>query len=99
MILFFVGFLEMIVISLWTKAVSDNKIVTSGVITVVNTFIWYYVLQVIINDISNFNLIMLYAVGCAIGTMITTAFFNYQEKINFKAFKKLFFKPAEETNK
>lgn len=82
MVLFLVGFLEMIIISLWTKAVSDNKIVISGVITIVNTFIWYYVLQVVINDISNFYLIILYASGCALGTMITTAFFHYQD--NFK---------------
>ncbi len=76
MMLFFMGILEMIIISMWTRFVSESKIMASGLTTVVNIFIWYYVLQSVIDDIENINLVALYALGCAVGTMITTAYFQ-----------------------
>ncbi len=69
MILFLVGVIEMLIITVWTKFVSEDKIVASGMVTVVNILIWYYVLQTILEDINNWPLISLYALGCAIGTM------------------------------
>jgi len=80
MALFFIGIVEMIIISFWTKVVSDTKVVASGIITVINIFIWYYVLQTVIENITNFWLILIYALGCAIGTMISTYYFNAQKK-------------------
>jgi len=74
------GILEMMIISLWTRFVSESKIMASGITTVVNIFIWYYVLQSVIDDIGNVNLVALYAFGCAVGTMITTAYFRYHER-------------------
>lgn len=82
MMLFFIGVLEMIIISVWTKTVSETKVVVSGVVTLINVVIWYYVLQEIVNDISNWQLIALYAVGCAIGTMATTLFYKIKETKN-----------------
>ena len=79
MMLFFMGILEMIIISMWTRFVSESKIMASGITTVVNIFIWYYVLQSVIDDIENINLVALYALGCAVGTMITTAYFRSHE--------------------
>ena len=79
MMLFFMGILEMIIISMWTRFVSESKIMASGITTVVNIFIWYYVLQSVIDDIENINLVALYALGCAVGTMITTAYFRRHE--------------------
>ena len=73
------GILEMMIISLWTRFVSESKIMASGITTVVNIFIWYYVLQSVIDDIENINLVALYALGCAVGTMITTAYFRRHE--------------------
>lgn len=80
MSLFLIGIVEMIIISMWTRFVSESKIMASGLTSVVNIFIWYYVLQTVIVDIENINLVALYAAGCAAGTMITTAFFRYQSK-------------------
>ena len=80
MVLFFVGIIEMVVVTAWTQVVTKTKIVTSGIITMVNIFIWYYVLQSIIDNIDNFGLIVMYASGCAVGTMLTTSFFSIQKK-------------------
>lgn len=79
MILFFIGVVEMVIISTWTKAVTETKIIFSGMVTVVNVFIWYYVLDTIINDINNTQVVIQYAAGCALGTMLSTAYFSRQE--------------------
>lgn len=78
MILFFIGIIEMIVISSWTHVVSETRVIASGLITVVNIFIWYYVLQSVVDNIGNIQTILLYALGCAIGTMLTTAWFRFK---------------------
>ncbi len=70
MILFTIGVVEMIIIAYWTKTVVDSKIFLSGFVTIINIFIWYYVLQTFVDDISNWTLVIPYAVGCAVGTMI-----------------------------
>jgi len=79
MMLFFVGVIEMVVIASWTKVVTGSKVVVSGIITVVNVLIWYYVLDKVVNDLGNVQIVLLYAAGCAIGTMITTAYFGWKE--------------------
>jgi NADH:ubiquinone oxidoreductase subunit K len=79
MILFFIGIVEMMIIAVWTRMVSDSKVMASGLVTVVNIFIWYYVLQAVVGDIQNIGVIALYAAGCAIGTMITTAYFRHRD--------------------
>ncbi len=80
MSLFLVGIVEMIIISMWTRFVSESKIMASGLTSVVNIFIWYYVLQSVIDHIDDINLVALYAAGCAVGTMITTAYFRCRNK-------------------
>lgn len=80
MALFFVGIIEMIIVSVWTKVVTDSKIIASGVVTIINILIWYYVLEKVVSDIGNWKLVILYAFGCALGTMMTTAYYKYQEK-------------------
>jgi len=79
MILFFVGIVEMLIVTAWTKAVTATRVLTSGAITMVNVLIWYYVLETIVNDISNWMLVVLYATGCALGTMGATFFFRLRE--------------------
>lgn len=81
MLLFFIGVLEMVILTAWTKVVGDNRVAWSGLITLINIFIWYYVLSVVVSNISNVTLIIAYALGCASGTMITTLYFQYQEKL------------------
>ncbi|MFA5358496.1 MAG: DUF5698 domain-containing protein [Patescibacteria group bacterium] len=87
LVLFFIGIIEMIIVSIWTKIVSENKVLASGVVTVVNIMIWYYVLASVVENINNFWLIIVYALGCAIGTMLTTAYFNKTNKKRKKAVK------------
>lgn len=80
MSLFFIGILEMLIVTAWTKTVSNNQVWLSGMITFVNILIWYYVLEKIITDISNIRLILLYALGCALGTIAVALYFSHQEK-------------------
>lgn len=87
MVLFFVGVLEMIIITVWTKLVVKTRIFASGAITLVNVLIWYYVLQTVVDNISNWRLVLLYALGCAVGTIISTYYFHRDENSKSKLAK------------
>gem|GEM_PF-895729 len=88
MMLFFIGIIEMIVVTAWTSVVSKAKVFKSGAITSINVLIWYYILNIFVNDINNWKLLVLYAAGCSVGTMLTTYFFQVQKK-KARAVKKL----------
>jgi uncharacterized protein YebE (UPF0316 family) len=70
MLLFLIGIVEMLVVTAWTKFVSETRILASGAITMINVLIWYYVLQSILVNLHNWPIVFLYASGCAVGTMI-----------------------------
>ncbi len=70
MTLFLVGVIEMIISAFWTKAVTKANPLATGGITIVNIFIWYYVIQTVISDIGSWSAIVPYAAGCAIGAML-----------------------------
>ena len=74
MIIFLIGVLEMIILTTWTKAVTRARVVASGGITLLNVFVWYYVLETILSNMQNFSVVILYALGCATGTMLGTYF-------------------------
>jgi uncharacterized protein YebE (UPF0316 family) len=80
MTLFFIGVLEMIIVTMWTKLVTQTRIVASGATTMVNILIWYYVLQQIVDNIDNWKLVLLYALGCSVGTMIGAYVFHLKEQ-------------------
>ena len=80
MVLFFVGMIEMIIIAVWTKVVTKNQILASGIVTMINVLTWYYVLQQILNDIGNWQRVVLYAFGCALGVVGSTWYFQHYEK-------------------
>ena len=84
MTLFFIGIIEMLIITSWTKIVTKSQVIASGIITMINIFIWYYVLQTIIDNINNWQLVILYAFGCSIGVMGTTLYFKIKEKNQLK---------------
>lgn len=77
--LFFLGILEMIIISSWTKVVSETRVLASGIVTMINIVIWFYVLQTIVENITNWRVMFIYALGCAIGTMLCTAYFRTKD--------------------
>jgi len=70
----------MIIVTAWTKVVTKTQVLASGAITIINILIWYYVLQSIVGDITNWRLVLLYAFGCAIGTVLCTWYFQYKER-------------------
>ena len=78
--IFFIGIVEMIISTTWTHFVSKNMILSSGSITFINILIWYYVLDKIINNLENFWFVLIYALGCAIGTMISIFYLDCKEK-------------------
>ncbi|MFA6594134.1 MAG: DUF5698 domain-containing protein [Candidatus Buchananbacteria bacterium] len=83
-ILFFVGVVEMLVATLWTKAVTETKVWSSGAITMVNILIWYYVVQTIVDNVNDWSLALLYALGCALGTMVGTYYYQVARKKIFR---------------
>jgi RsiW-degrading membrane proteinase PrsW (M82 family) len=74
--LFFIGIIEMLIISAWTKAVTEAQVLVSGIVTLINVFIWYFVLQQVVNDLGNIWVVASYAIGCALGTVISTLYFR-----------------------
>lgn len=78
----------MVIISVWTKVVVETKVVVSGIITLANVMIWYFVLNTVVQDITNWGLIAQYALGCAVGTMATTAFFARSKNKKLRLFAK-----------
>lgn len=78
--LFFVGALEMVIVTAWTKVVTKSQVLMSGLVTIINILIWYYVLRILIEDIQNWYLVILYALGCAVGTAGSTYLFQLEEK-------------------
>lgn len=80
MILFFVGIIEMVIVTAWTKVVTKTQVLASGIVTFINILIWYYVLRVVVDDINNANLVLLYALGCALGTVICTLYYQLHER-------------------
>ncbi len=70
----------MFIIAYWTKAVVESQVYISGVVTVVNILIWYYVLRTFVDDINNWYLVLFYAIGCAVGTMLSGVVSNRRGK-------------------
>ncbi len=70
---FAIGVVEMFIVAAWTKFVSNSQVVASGVVTFVNTIVYFYVLSALLTNVSNTPVIIAYALGCALGTMIATA--------------------------
>ena len=81
MVLFFVGIIEMLIVTAWTRFVTRSQVLASGGVTIANIMIWYYVLEKIVSDLGNFWLVLLYALGCAVGTMFGT---YYMDKLDTK---------------
>jgi uncharacterized protein YebE (UPF0316 family) len=79
--LFIIGFLEMIICTIWTKVVSKSQVWASGAVTLIEIVVWYYVIQTVVSDINNWKIILAYALGCALGTMVSTLYFQLSEKI------------------
>ncbi len=73
---FAVGVLELFIVTAWTKVVVGSRVVMSGAVTFVNVLIWYLVLETIISDINNWPLVLVYALGCALGTMIGVSYLD-----------------------
>ena len=80
MFIFLLGIVEMLIVTAWTETVTKAKVLASGVITTINVLIWYYVLDRIINNLNNTYIVITYALGCAIGTMIGTYYLSQREK-------------------
>ena len=70
---FVIGVVEMFIVAWWTKAVSASQVLVSGVVTFVNILIYFWVLEAVLSSVNNTPIIMTYALGCAIGTMIAAS--------------------------
>jgi len=80
LILFIVGFIELFIASTWTKIVTKSQVGLSGIITFVNILLWYGVIYIILEDLKNWSLVIVYAIGCALGTMVAMYYFQKKEE-------------------
>ena len=80
MMLFFIGLIEMVIATTWTRFVSRGQLFASAGVTFVNILIWYYVLRQIISDVGDWTIVVLYALGCATGTLVAMHFFDRSDK-------------------
>jgi hypothetical protein len=74
----------MLISTIWTKAVSSGKIAASSAITFVNIGIWYYVLQSMVNQISDWKVVVGYALGCTAGTALAMLYARHNGRFNAK---------------
>ncbi len=70
---FVIGVVEMFIVALWTKTVSGSQVLASGVVTFVNILIYFWVLEAVLSSVNNTPLIVTYALGCALGTMLASS--------------------------
>lgn len=80
MSLFIIGFIDMLIVTAWTKSVAQTQVVVSGLITLINVLVWYYVIQRLMEDLYNWQLVLMYATGCALGTIVATYHYKVMEK-------------------
>lgn len=73
MILFLIGIVEMVIATFWTKSVAKANTAMTGAITFVNIFIWFYVIQQVVENLDNWTALVPYAAGCTIGAMLAAA--------------------------
>lgn len=76
MALFFIGIIEMVIVTTWTKLVTKTQALASGGVTMVNVLVWYYVMRQMMNDVDNWRIAIFYALGCSVGTMISVSLFK-----------------------
>jgi hypothetical protein len=79
MSLLLIGFIEMLIVTVWTKTVTKAQVIASSLITFVNVMIWFYVIQSLVQNVSNWHLAFLYGCGCALGTACATSAFKLRE--------------------
>lgn len=79
MSLFIIGVVEMLIVTVWTKTVSQTQVLASGFVTLVNVMIWYYVIAQIVDNINDWQLALMYALGCALGTVLATYAYKMHE--------------------
>jgi uncharacterized protein YebE (UPF0316 family) len=97
MLIFTIGVIEMFVIAYWTKTVVESRVYLSGVVTIVNILIWYYVLQTFVDNINNWQLVISYALGCAVGTMLSGYLSNLETARKGRKVKQALTKLEEKT--
>jgi glucose uptake protein GlcU len=99
MILFFVGIVEMAIAASWTRFVTKSNAVMNGLITYVNIFVWYYVIDQVVNHIDGWQAIIPYAAGCALGSMLGGAEPKKLRRFALKMYRRVAGRPARKVTK
>jgi len=81
-IFFSVGFLEMVFWALQTKALIRDRIFSTFLLTFISVVIWYYVVENVAKNIDRPLLMIIYSLGCAMGTALTIKFDMWLEKLS-----------------
>lgn len=71
-ILFLIGIVELYISATLTRSISLRKPLISGLITFINILLWYFVLRIMLDNFKNVGMVLVYAIGCSIGSILGT---------------------------
>jgi len=77
----FIGFLEMVLWALQTKALIRDRIVNTFILTYISVIIWCYAVENVASQMDKISLMQVYALGCALGATITIKFDRWLETL------------------
>jgi len=69
-VLFLVGVLELFLDIVDFKVTEGNRPVLSAVVTFLGILFWYVVLRIVLENLNNIGLVLMYASGCGIGCYV-----------------------------
>lgn len=89
-----VGILEAFLSTINSKFRQKSKQIGTFVTSFINGLVWYYLISMVIENIKNGGLIVIYATFYALGDVLGLRFDNYLDKLvktkGFRTFKKYF---------
>lgn len=86
--LFFVGIIECFLSALHTKFLQKSKKLFCFIVSFLNILIWWYVLRIMVENLTNIYMIIVYGIGYASGNICALLFDGYLDKLaKIKGFK------------
>ena len=83
-LIFIAGFFEFVIRVIDYKAIQRSKCFYSAIITFINIWVWYYIIASVVENLNNFWLIFVYAIGCALGNYVTLKLdMRNQKNVNY----------------
>jgi len=87
-LIFVIGLVENFVSTWQLKVISKDYHITAGLLDILNVLIWYFILRLMVENINNVNLAVMYAIGSGLGTYLSARYFEDWLTIRLRKKKK-----------